>query len=739
MSTLTLTQIQLPLYKSRARALSLALVAASRPAPLLDIPTELGLEILELSLTHTPFTTLSVVSKAFGALVSSILYRHVVLDSIEALSLFHRTVKSKSPHFLETHIKTLVVTIEPWRFAPRTRIELERVIAACTGVRALSLPRPGIFAEPLSHLRNLPSEVTIQSFDATAPFQWEHAPLRATVSTHNPASHFSVSLTHLRISEPGDTWHSPLSILAFFGSTPHLTHLSLARRRDANTDNDEVFVDEVCTLLASRPKLRMLVVSIFPAQWPCYSSDTTPAASSTIWAVLSSVAEADKRLILVAAGLECRQDVVSWANPVFWERSRMELATEEDSLYLTTTPMAPQTHDPPPRKSRPRVRARLAQGLAAPELAARRAAPLLDMPAEIGLEILELALMDTHAGTLTVVSKRFNALVSNIIYKTLVLKSLKAIALFHRTVQSMAKRSPEFLATHVRTLAVTAASYTTVARAQLNEIVAACKGVRTLAIPRPGILACPSISWIPPGPGELILEKFDAITPFEWDPLFNVAADSPAAHLNRLTHLRICEPASIWHSPLETLEFFGALPELTHLALARQLRFPAHASDSVFVAEVRELLAHRPRLRMLVVSLFPACWPKRTRTAFSICHPACLCRALGGVAHADRRLVLLAVGWDTLDEHDEFGRVDLELITHPYANHGPRRPGSVSFWENWRMSDKRAVSLATGWEPEILPDAVRWLYPEVPSQLRSKNLKISRFDLKFKLEVNFIG
>ncbi|KAJ6593463.1 hypothetical protein B0H19DRAFT_1090426 [Mycena capillaripes] len=339
MSTRTVTQLQPPAHKSRARALSLTLVAASKPAPLLDIPAELGLEILELGLTHTPFSTLAAVSKAFSALIANILYRHVVLDSAETLSLFYWTAKSKSPAFLDAHIKTLTVTIEPWRFTSAARIELESIIAACTGLRALSVPRPGILGQPLDHhqiYRTLPSELTIQSFEAS---EWECPSTGAAVfAPSSPAAHLSPSITHLRISEPGDRWYSPLSILMFFGSTPHLTHLALARRMDANIDNDQVFVDEVSALLASRTNLRMLVVRIFPAQWPRYFDHTVSAESSSIWAALTSVAEVDKRLILVPAGWEaCADaDAVSWAHVPskhaggrsgfndFWKRSRAE-------------------------------------------------------------------------------------------------------------------------------------------------------------------------------------------------------------------------------------------------------------------------------------------------------------------------------------------------------------------------------------------------------------------------------
>ncbi|KAJ7772114.1 hypothetical protein DFH07DRAFT_216498 [Mycena maculata] len=341
MSTVTLTEVHISVPKTRTRALSLALIASARSAPLLDIPTELGLEILELSLAHgTPFSTLAAVSKAFSGLISRIIYRNVVIDALETMSLFYRTTKSKASDFLDAHIKSLTITIEPWRFAPTARIELEGVIAACTGLRALTFVRPGILAVPLSRRplhRTLPSEITLQSFDTTTPFDWEHLSTTAVpVALQSPAAHLSASLTHLRISEPGDTWHSPLTILHFFGSTPHLTHFALARRMDANEANDKVFVDELRMLLVSRPKLKILVVSIFPAQWPRYFDHTVSVESSTIWMALSSVAEADKRVILVAAGLEGRKDGISWADfpPThrnlgcqsgFWEYFRREL------------------------------------------------------------------------------------------------------------------------------------------------------------------------------------------------------------------------------------------------------------------------------------------------------------------------------------------------------------------------------------------------------------------------------
>ncbi|KAJ7270024.1 hypothetical protein B0H12DRAFT_1229281 [Mycena haematopus] len=344
-----------------------------------------------------------------------------------------------------------------------------------------------------------------------------------------------------------------------------------------------------------------------------------------------------------------------------------------------------------------------------------RGSPLRDIPIEIGLEIIELSLLSTPPTTLALVSKRFNALVCKIIYRTIILDDIFRIALFHRTVSL---KSPEFLSTHVLALAVTSRTrYTVEARNQLEYIVAACTGLRTLAIPRPAILASSMTSRTQPT--ELIIQKFDAVTPFEWDPPFaHDLVDSPAPHISQnLTHLRICEPGEVFHSPLASLEFFGPLAGLTHLALARHVNAEnaeRTLNDGVFVKEIQKILETRPSLEMLVVSLFPVRWPLSTRVATSLCGHSCICKALIRVANADKRLVILATGWDTLVP-DHFSSL---TFNHPHANHGSTRLGNMSFWENWRMSDKRVVSFATGWEPEILlQDSRKWTYPTVPKEL----------------------
>ncbi|KAF7296099.1 hypothetical protein MKEN_01425100 [Mycena kentingensis (nom. inval.)] len=296
--------------KARSRALSLALAAAAKPAaPLLDIPTELGIEILQFGLAHASIDTLASVSRAFRACIDAILYKHVLLRTPKAVSLFARTARQR-PDLVRNLVKRLAVAF-PWGSSPATSIDIEYVIAACSGVRILSLPRPGLIASPCLS-RTLPSELTLQSFDFT----------RLDVARCS-AHHLSTALTHLRISEPGDAWYAPSAIISFFGDAPHLTHIALARRMEANEDNDAVFVADIQTILASRPQLRMVVVRIFPAHFPLYYNPEAVVEDSAIWQVLSVLAEEDPRLVIVAAGFD-RGKATSWVqmpNDGFWDKA----------------------------------------------------------------------------------------------------------------------------------------------------------------------------------------------------------------------------------------------------------------------------------------------------------------------------------------------------------------------------------------------------------------------------------
>lgn len=111
-------------------------------------------------------------------------------------------------------------------------------------------------------------------------------------------------LTRLRVCEPSDVWHSPSSILASFGCTRELTHLQLPRRLNGNETNDEIFVEEVKQILLSRPGLKMLVLSLFPATW----GEDCDVAESNIARMLDGV---DERLV-IARGCYNNWKVSPW-------------------------------------------------------------------------------------------------------------------------------------------------------------------------------------------------------------------------------------------------------------------------------------------------------------------------------------------------------------------------------------------------------------------------------------------
>jgi len=60
-----------------------------------------------------------------------------------------------------------------------------------------------------------------------------------------------------------------------------------------------------------------------------------------------------------------------------------------------------------------------------------RPTPFLNLPAELVLDILELALSETKPSTLTTLSKVISYFVDIILYRTVVLHSKECITLFH--------------------------------------------------------------------------------------------------------------------------------------------------------------------------------------------------------------------------------------------------------------------------------------------------------------------
>ncbi|KAK7036427.1 hypothetical protein VNI00_011624 [Paramarasmius palmivorus] len=274
---------------SRPRRLSLSLVTPRAPPPLLNLPAELVFEIIELSLKTNKPSNIAAVCKTINNFLDIILYRTVVLDTKDTINLFHRTTLSKSSTFLATHVKSIVLTYPPAPSSLQFRRVLD-IIPACRGLRSLSLPSEYELDTALSLVRAVSSDtlsdLVVHSHEGL---------LSHPISGFKQYPTCSATLTHLRVSEPGDGFVSPCAMLSSFGPLPRLTHLQLSRRINSNEQNDQVFVDDLEAILRSRPDLKVLAVSIFPLPWTAPGTDVT---QSTIWSMVESLAMADRRLVL---------------------------------------------------------------------------------------------------------------------------------------------------------------------------------------------------------------------------------------------------------------------------------------------------------------------------------------------------------------------------------------------------------------------------------------------------------
>ncbi|KAF9268589.1 hypothetical protein L218DRAFT_829698, partial [Marasmius fiardii PR-910] len=264
--------------------------------PLLDLPAELILDILELSLKDNKASTLAVVCKTICSFVDAILYRKVVLDSKETINLFHRTTLSKPPSFFATHVKNLVLMCS----ASPDSIQFRRILditTTCAGLRSLVLPsgyKKGIIESIIRSIRSdALAEILIHSHEGLRSL-YNDIPDDAPLSLR--PFNYTLPVTHLRISEPGDGFISPRSFLSAIGPLPRLSHLQLSRRINSNEDNDQVFVDDIDHILRSRPELQMLVVSVFPLTWaPMSMSDVF---ESSIWLMMEGISRRDPRLVV---------------------------------------------------------------------------------------------------------------------------------------------------------------------------------------------------------------------------------------------------------------------------------------------------------------------------------------------------------------------------------------------------------------------------------------------------------
>ncbi|EPQ55145.1 hypothetical protein GLOTRDRAFT_138795 [Gloeophyllum trabeum ATCC 11539] len=296
---------------TRTRGLSIYFTVPHGPDRFSSLPAELALRILELALaTHKrPLPALALISKRITALVDVLLYTAVTLATPKSIALFARTAASKPPAFLAAHVKKLAVT---WTGPADDKLEaaIARIARACTGLRALAVPPcvPVFAARPFTPAPPAPFELVLGSFLDLRPAERVPAfylpagaappPPQARKPPVKTEHAWFGAVTHLRFCEPPPFYAAPSEALAALtpGAMPGLTHLQLARRARANEDNDRAFVEDVRALLAARPALRALVVSVFP------SVNTVPkmedVTRSFIWGLLREMSMQDGRLVV---------------------------------------------------------------------------------------------------------------------------------------------------------------------------------------------------------------------------------------------------------------------------------------------------------------------------------------------------------------------------------------------------------------------------------------------------------
>ncbi|EIW80382.1 hypothetical protein CONPUDRAFT_137615 [Coniophora puteana RWD-64-598 SS2] len=268
---------------------------------------------------------------------------------------------------------------------------------------------------------------------------------------------------------------------------------------------------------------------------------------------------------------------------------------------------------------------------------------------------------DIHSLSLS--SRRLNALANTVLYRSVVLHDTRAVLLFARTIQAAHNSlntsvTLEFLELAVKRLAmpilsthslltITVLEHSShkdanhfVSMHDIRDIVSTCRGARTVALPaRWSEFAreVPSSS-LAIRPSELVISTFanlgqiaarGVILP-QWQPSQPstplpsrpVSPSRPAPTLSSssspvfasITHLRVAEPISqfdtyayvsesyaAWHNPAPLVRLF---PQLTHVALPRRSNANEY-NDALFLAGVSEIL-QSSHVRMLVVVIFSA-------------------------------------------------------------------------------------------------------------------------------------
>ncbi|KAJ7594919.1 hypothetical protein C8J56DRAFT_821993 [Mycena floridula] len=318
-TTVTQTQTQ----TRRLRSLSLRVI--NNFPPLFTLPAELILDILELSLVSSKPSVLACICRTVKTFIEAIIYRTVVLSAPKTVTLFHRTAEAKSASFLASHVKKLVVTSNVVPHSQQAR-QIWEILTACRGLKTLALPA-GFHPITLASILSAPchealSELTIQAcdeLDQAGRVTSLHYPTKFILS---PSASY---LTHLRICEPSQGWCSPASILDAFGPLPNLTHLQLARRINANEENDALFMEDVTQILQSFG-LKVLIISIYAPAW----APSQSVEDSSIWKLIQEAAQDEPRLMVAKGEYDAWQK--EWIEPTrpinFWETTAGTLAAD---------------------------------------------------------------------------------------------------------------------------------------------------------------------------------------------------------------------------------------------------------------------------------------------------------------------------------------------------------------------------------------------------------------------------
>lgn len=211
-----------------------------------------------------------------------------------------------------------------------------------------------------------------------------------------------------------------------------------------------------------------------------------------------------------------------------------------------------------------------------------------ELPSELVISILEVALLTTKPEVLATLSKAISALLNHVIYRTIIIRSSHDILNLHNTVLS----SPHLLKLVKRLVVTWEPSGAQAAHTAVAGIVAACHNLISLTLP--------TTSLIPSLDNHHNLQDLTS-------PSF-VLEDGTAERLKSrsatLTHIRSNEPPEWgWLAPCDLLDQLGKPANISHLQLSRRTG-ANEANDIAFADDVATILTTYPKIRAIVISIF---------------------------------------------------------------------------------------------------------------------------------------